>query len=96
MGAAHNQPIPISWGRCKPLSEEPGMCRARAAIRPRPPASLPGSPNSTSTQGSEPSCLTSAITEQLRLVARTFSLLTACRKVLRWEGNVSESGKRGA
>lgn len=40
------------------------------------------SPNSTSTQGSEPSCLTSAITEQLRLVERTFSLLTAWRKVL--------------
>lgn len=40
------------------------------------------SPNSTSTQGSEPSCLTSTITEQLRLVERTFSLLTAWRKVL--------------
>lgn len=61
-----------------------------------PPACLPGLPNNTSTQGSEPSCLTSATTEQLRLVARTFSLLTAWRKVLRWEGGVSASGDQGA
>ena len=39
------------------------------------------SPNSTSTQGSEPLCLISTITEQLRFVQRTFSLLTAWWKV---------------
>lgn len=71
------------------MSQGPG-------VRRRPPASQPDLPNTTSTQGSEPSCLTSAITEQLRFVARTFSLLTAWRKVLRREDPVSALGDEGA
>lgn len=93
VGATHNQAMPVPWERNERIKyrKDRGAQAegALAARRPLPPDSHVNPPKSTSTQGSEPSCLTSAITEQLRLVERTFSLLTAWRKVLRWESSVS-------
>lgn len=91
-GAAHNEAVPVSCEEARVRYEDSRAQGSRPPSRPTPPASAP---KSTSTQGSEPSCLTSTTTEHFKLVARTFSRLTAWRKVLRREGGVSAGPRRG-